>query len=219
MFERFGVAAVCAAFVAGCSTSPQHQNPFDPLSPPGVQATATLAGAVSLEPITTAPSRAGIEVSLVGTGLTASTDATGAYRIANVPPGSYAVQAAQGGWVTQTLSGIAVALSDGEKTVQVPPIQLRVARGALSGQVLLPPGAPLLAGTLVQIAPSLGGPGAFNTVTDGAGNFVFSGVPAGSWIATAPRAGYRPTSPANLPVPPGRGLPAPPPSLPAHTTP
>src|SRR5258708_11325062 len=120
MFERFGVAAVCAAFVAGCSTSPQHQNPFDPLSPPGVQATATLAGAVSLEPITTAPSLAGIQVSLVGTGLTASTDATGAYPIANVPPRTYAVQAAQGGWGTHTPPRIPAPLPDGAKTVPGP---------------------------------------------------------------------------------------------------
>src|SRR5258708_28811044 len=116
MFERFGVAAVCAAFVAGCSTSPQHQNPFDPLSPPGVQATATLAGAVSLEPITTAPSLAGIQVSLVGTGLTASTDATAAYRIANVPPGSYAAQAAPGGGGPQTPSRTPLARSTAAKT-------------------------------------------------------------------------------------------------------
>src|SRR5260370_38899379 len=101
MFEGFGVAAVCAAFVAGCSTSPQHQNPFDPLSPPGVQATATLAGAVSLEPITTAPSLAAIQVSLVGTGRPPSTDADGADRIPHVPPRRYPGQLAPRGRGTQ----------------------------------------------------------------------------------------------------------------------
>jgi hypothetical protein len=167
-----------------------HTNPYDPSTSPSQQARATLSGAVSLEPSRpTAPSLAGVHVSIPGSSLSADTDASGAYAIAGVPPGTYALQAVATGYQTAVLTGIAVSLDDGNHTVAVPPLSLRLARGAVQGVVSSAAFGGLGSAPLSGAVVSLDGlPGA--ATTDDAGAFLLAGVPAGAYTLHVSRSGF-----------------------------
>lgn len=175
--RRLAFAAL--AVVTACS-DPKHENPFDPATPVALQARATLAGTVSLEPPgVAAPALGGVTVSVAGLP-SVTTDDSGAWRLEGVPAGTYTVRVSNGAtWETASVTGVSVTLDDGGKTVTVPEIRLRVARGAISGTFLLA-GAASSAGVIV----TLQGTG-FATVTDAAGAFALSGVPVGTYVVVA----------------------------------
>ncbi|MFT3913667.1 MAG: carboxypeptidase-like regulatory domain-containing protein [Anaeromyxobacteraceae bacterium] len=179
-----------ASLVLGACGSLDHTNPFDPSTPATQQARATLAGAVSLEaPGAVAPSLTGVHVSVPGTSFAADTDATGHYAIADVPPGTYSVQAVAAGYDTVAVTGITVTLDDGTRTVGVPDLALKVSRGSVSGTITSKSfgalGAAPLAGASVSVE---GLPGA--ALTDEAGGFLLSGVPAGAKTINVARSGF-----------------------------
>jgi hypothetical protein len=181
--------SLCVLAVAAACSAPEHQNPYDPSTPVALQAKATLAGTVSLEPPgATAPPLGGIAVSVQGLP-SVTTDATGAWRLEGVPAGTYAIRFSNGAtWEDATVTGISVALDDGGKTVTVPSVRLRVARGSLSGTFLLA-GAASSAGVVV----TLQGTG-FATVTNTAGSFTFSEVPVGTYVVVAEKPDWTGTS-------------------------
>jgi hypothetical protein len=177
-----------------CSPTPPHQNPFDPNSPPGAQAKATLAGTISLESAGAAGAAvamAGTHVAVGGTGLSADTDANGAYSIARVDPGTYGLQVSRAGYDPQTISGVTVTLNDGDKTVLVPEVKLLVSRGSVGGTLAVE-GRTDASGILLTLS---GGPAGetYTAVTGSAGVVSLQRVRAGNvpYVLTAALAGYQ----------------------------
>jgi len=185
-------AAALALGLAACGDL-SHQNAFDPNTPPALRAKATLAGAVTLEALDASePDLSGVLVSVPGTSLTASTDAAGHFTLTGVEPGSWTVQATKAGYKSATVTGVTVTLDDGNSTVAVPTLDLLVARGDILGRVALQLDA--LSGekeaSAAGVGVSLSGrPGA--AFTDVAGNFLFSGVPVGTYVITASKYGFK----------------------------
>lgn len=191
---RFLIVAVALA-AAACGDL-KHGNPFDPSAPPALQARATLAGHVTLEAIGGAtPSRSGIQVAVPGTGLQAVTDSAGHFEIAQVPHGTWTVQAVKQGYVDALVTGVTVTLDDGNTTVAVPPLWLAVARGDVLGRVALQLDAlastfePNASGVTVALSDH---PGAQQT--DAAGAYAFSRVPVGIYALTASKTGFKASS-------------------------
>lgn len=187
---RLAVVVIAAA-AAACS-EPEHVNPFDPKTPAAAQATASLAGTVSLEQAgATPPVRSGVAVSVVGTAGShvAVTDDAGAWTVSGVRPGSYTVTATKDPWVAGAVTGVTIALDDGDRTVTLPALSLRVARGAVAGTAVLRLPRSLVEASSAGVTVSVDGvPGAVQT--DTAGAFVLSGVPAGLHALVLTKAGY-----------------------------
>ena len=203
--------ALSVAVLAACG-NPQHENPFDPLTPAGQQARTSLAGAVTLEPVGgVTPSLAGIQVSVAGRSFSSVTDASGQYVIDSVPPGTYTVQAVLTDYDTASITGVTTSLDTGGTSVTVPTLAMRRVRGTLTGKVDLKlPDATLeiTGGASVAVegvppAPAMGpGPAllalapqaalAGTATTDANGNFAIQDVPApiGSYTLTASKYGY-----------------------------
>lgn len=186
-------AILCA--LAGCA-EPEHTSRFDPRTPPQLQAKATLRGTVTLEAVgTAAPVLADVTISVTGSGAGgASTDADGAWVLGGVGPGTYAVRATRDGYADGHAGGVLVTLDDGDADVTVPPIALAVARGEVTGRVALE-GETSAAGVAVSIAgvpdaSSAAEPWNAAAATDAAGAFRLAGVPVGSYVLTATRAGF-----------------------------
>lgn len=187
---------------ASCSL-PDHENPFDPETPPALQARATLAGSVALEPRGATPaSLAGVDVSVPAVG-SVTTDAAGAWSLPGVPPGTYSVLFRRVGWDDVTVGGVVVTLDDGDRTVTVPPVSLALSRGHVTGTVTLSAGAvagfPVgsdLSGTVVTLEAA--GEPTRTAVTDATGQYRFEGVPASlpgaSYVLGARRPFFLPAS-------------------------
>lgn len=192
------VPSVLAALALSACGSLDHSNPYDPSTPPALQARARLSGRVSLEAGAAAPVLSGVHVSIPGTSLSADTDATGAYSISGVPPGSWSLQAVRAGWEDGFVTGVVVGLDDGNKDVSVPLLALKLARGQVSGNVSLE-----LENTSGGVSISLGGiPG--SVVTDLVGDFLIAGVPVGTYTLTASKVGFKDTSVASVLVQAGQ---------------
>lgn len=175
------ILVAVALFATACGL-PDHQNPFDPGTPPALQARATLTGSVTLEAIgSVAPALSGIDVSVPGVG-SVTTDATGAWSLPNVPPGTWSVQLRRDRYLDASLTGVVVTLDDGEKTVATAPVALRLARGEVAGTVTLP-----LASSSAGVVVTATGPdGASATgLTDAGGAFTLTGLPVGTYALAA----------------------------------
>lgn len=167
----------------------EHENAFDPETPPDRQATVALAGTVELESVDGSfPTLSGISVSLAGTRHVAVTGAGGEYTIAGVPPGSWQLQAAATGYDTVTLTGIVTTLNDGGKEYGLPTLTLPVSRGDVAGAVSLklPNGlADASGGASVSLT---GLPG--SQLTDPSGSFFLGRVPIGIHQLSASKPGF-----------------------------
>jgi Carboxypeptidase regulatory-like domain len=189
-------ACVAIALSAIACGDLQHENPFDPNTPLALQAHATLAGDVTLEAASGAtPSLSGIQVAVPGTGLQAITDSAGHFEIAQVPHGTWTVQAVKQGYVDALVTGVTITLDDGNSTVTVPSLRLAVARGDVLGRVALQLDA--LASSFEQNASGVtvtlsDHPGAQQT--DPAGTYAFAGVPVGIYALTASKTGFKANS-------------------------
>lgn len=189
----------------------QHESPFDPATPPDQQARTTFSGTIALEPVGgVTPSRAGVQVSLAGTGHDAVTDAAGAYAITGVPPGTYTLQAVAPDYQVGAIPGVTATLDTGGTTIPLPALALVRVRADLAGTVdlKLPDdsleasgGASVTlssAGGTVPLAPPAGLVRALSTgvvgtaVTDAAGDYVIPSLPAplGSYTLAASKLGY-----------------------------
>lgn len=180
---------------AGCNL-PGHQNPFDPETPTALQARATLSGKATLEPLGSAAVQlAGIAVNVLGAG-DALTDGEGRWQVEGVAPGTYTIQFRNPGYEDSFLTGVIVALNDGDQVVAVPEVRLAVARGEIAGRVTLEGEADgAYAGIAVTLSNQAGA-----VFTDASGSFHFSGVPEGSYGLAASRLGYRDSSPQPVAV-------------------
>lgn len=137
---RLTIPALALAALAACS-DPEHSSPFDPQTPPALQARAALQGTVTLEAAgATAPSLAGTTVSVPGVAVV-TTDAAGSYVLQGVPEGRYTVTASRAGYDDGAVAGIVVTLDDGDQTLPVPALRLAASRGAVAGAVTLGAGA------------------------------------------------------------------------------
>jgi hypothetical protein len=198
--RRFAAAVAAAVILAACG-DPEHKSPFDPQTPKELQAKATLRGTVTLEPLgATTVSSADVTISVSGSGAGgATTDVDGAWVLAGVGPGTYTVRATHAGYEDGYASGVVVTLDDGDQVVTVPPIALRVARGALTGQVVLP-----VAASSAGIVVTATGPVSTATMTDAAGAFTLTGLPVGTYSVTARRdPDWQPATTAGVVVTPG----------------
>jgi hypothetical protein len=79
--------------------------------PPPPPATGTISGTVTAQG---GGAISGATVTVVGTSLSATTNASGAYTISDVPTGTYSVTASASGYTEQTQTGVTV--NDGETT-------------------------------------------------------------------------------------------------------
>lgn len=177
------LAAASLAVALGACSVPEHENPYDPQTPPPLQARATLRGTVTLERLgDEPPALEGVNVSVSGIGA-AVTNAAGEWLLAQVPQGSYTVQTIKEGYETAVVSGVVVELDDGGQDVWVAPVTMRVARGTLAGVVQLSAGAVdgFQPGTDCSgVVVTLSGTGVPlpAAVTDAAGAYRFVDVPA-----------------------------------------
>jgi hypothetical protein len=124
-------AAVFVLFAAGCATSVDPTNPFDPSATGEKQAKGNVSGSVVLEK-SSDPS--GVLVSLEGTSLTATTGSDGSFNLTGVKPGVYALLVSKEGYRQERVSGVSVPVGD---TVDLGVIAVAVARGVVSGSVML----------------------------------------------------------------------------------
>lgn len=177
------LAAASLAVALGACSVPEHENPYDPQTPPPLQARATLRGTVTLERLgDEPPALEGVNVSVSGIGA-AVTNAAGEWLLAQVPQGSYTVQTIKEGYETAVVSGVVVELDDGGQDVWVAPVTMRVARGTLAGVVQLSAGAvdgfqPGTDRSGVVVTLSGTGVPLPAAVTDAAGAYRFVDVPA-----------------------------------------
>lgn len=186
------IASVLSVMVlVACGDLP-HESPYDPQAPRDQQARTALAGTVSLEAVNgVTPSLAGVQVSVAGTGYSATTDAGGAFVIAGVPAGTYTVQAILADYEPASVSGITATLDTGGATVQVPPLALKRVRADLAGTVALMLPRSVLEAT-GGASVSVGGAETRAAVTGTTGGYVIPGVPApiGGYALTASKLGY-----------------------------
>jgi len=140
--------------------------------------------------------------------LRADTDASGAFRLEGVAPGTYQVFAASDAWYCPTPK--VVVVGEGEEKTGV---EVEVARaGAVSGLVTDRHGAPI-AGATVESAPgfeslvllqqsrNLGRAGRRETTTDPGGLFEIAGLPEGrGYRLSAAKPGFAPGAKTNVAV-------------------
>jgi len=111
---------------------------------------------------------------------TASTDATGKYTIANVPPGSYQVTASKSGYYSSALT--VTVVSGGSAVANLSLSQIIVA-GSITGSVIdAKDGSPIVGATVSD--------GGRTALTDAGGQYIIAGVPQGTYTLTASAAGY-----------------------------
>ncbi|MBI5525801.1 MAG: carboxypeptidase regulatory-like domain-containing protein, partial [Deltaproteobacteria bacterium] len=160
---RFFLSALAALAiaVAGCSTSVDPTNPFDPEAAEGKKAKGSIFGKVDLE---RSSDESGALVSLSGTSLTAVTEASGEFSLTNVQSGVYTVTVTKEGFRQEKVGGVSVKV--GGRT-EVGEIFVLVGRGVVSGQVVMPE-AMDNGGAVVSVVPASGTSDSRLT-TDGSG--------------------------------------------------
>ena len=135
----------------------------------------TLAGRVV--DATTQAALPGVTVSVAG--LTATTDASGRFTLANLPAGAAAVALSKTSYQSQTLPVTIVA--NGTLTLDNPPISLQ-GLGSIAGTVTNPAGQPI-AGAVVNAT-------AQQTTTNAQGQYTLSGLLPGAYTLGITAAGY-----------------------------
>ncbi|MGI5862578.1 MAG: MSCRAMM family protein [Myxococcales bacterium] len=188
---RTCLGALAFFALASCSTEPARTNPFDEKAPASVQAKAKVIGSVELEAST---QRAGVEIVLreasgeapVPRGTESLEDGS---FVLEVPPGHYNLLASSAGHRDVSVNDI--RLAPGEQR-DVGLLRLAVARGALSGSVVLDDGLNP-AGTAITLVP-LKMPGAESiiTIASADGSFHVPELAAGSYRLRAEKANYAP---------------------------
>ncbi|MBI5528500.1 MAG: carboxypeptidase regulatory-like domain-containing protein, partial [Deltaproteobacteria bacterium] len=210
--------AAFAISAAGCATSVDPTNPYDPSAASEQKAKGGVAGTVMLEGSTSA---GGVTVLLKGTAYTTQTDAAGAFALKPVQPGRYTLVATPGASHEGVEQG-GVEVGAGE-TVDVGDIFLRMLAGVLKGTVALKGGG-AASGAVVSVvgvnqpsaighqlsaignrasgfglqaaaadrcAGAVGGAG--RTVIAGSdGSFAADRVPVGDYVVAATKDGYAP---------------------------
>jgi thermitase len=117
---------------------------------------------------------------------TTTTDATGKYAIANVPPGSYEVTASKSGYHSSFLT---VGVLAGSAAVANFSLNEVIVPGGITGSVAdAKDGSPIVGATVSD--------GARTALTDAGGQYIIGGVPEGSYTVTASAAGYSASSQA-----------------------
>jgi alpha-tubulin suppressor-like RCC1 family protein len=129
---------------------------------------STLSGTAILDDGT---DHTGIEISLIGESYSATTDASGAWTINDVPPGIYNLLASYSGYASDAAYGFYVG--PGESAL-VPSFELSRKRGVVNGRVLLEDSQDN-SGVTVHLMGS-----SFVTSSDSAGDYSFS-VPVGNY--------------------------------------
>ena len=129
-FRRWVPLALLAA--TACNAKVEHSNPYDPESPPALQAKAQLVGKVQLEGLGDSDDRSGVRVTVQGVP-DAFTGLDGSYAVANVPPGTYSVVASKEGYDNALAFPVIVLLSVESAVVAVPDLRAEYERrvGAL----------------------------------------------------------------------------------------
>jgi uncharacterized membrane protein len=113
-----------------------------------------------------------------------TTDASGEYAIADVPPGSYEVTASKAGYESSLL---AVTVSEGNIAVADLSLTRIIVPGTITGRVTdAEDGSPLAGATVTD--------GTRMTTTDASGEYAIADVPPGSYEVTASKAGYESSS-------------------------
>jgi len=109
---------------------------------------------------------------------TTTTDATGRYTIANVPPGTYQVVASKSGYHNSSLSVTVLA-----GTTALANFSLNEIPGSITGTVVdATTGSPIVGATVSD--------GSRTTTADATGRYTIANVPPGSYQVTASKAGY-----------------------------
>jgi protocatechuate 3,4-dioxygenase beta subunit len=109
---------------------------------------------------------------------TTTTDATGQYSIANVPPGTYQVTASKSGYYSGSLT--VTVVSGGTAVANFP---LSEIPGTITGSVTnAKDGLPIVGPTVTD--------GTRATTTDAAGKYTIANVPPGTYQVTASKSGY-----------------------------
>jgi len=125
-----------------------------------------------------------IGVAIVVTGTTpVVTDASGAYQIANVPPGAISLTANKVGYAGASGSATVTA---GSIVIFSPALSAQAGDVTLQGRIVeAATGAPLSGVTV-----NLSGPTAGTLITGVDGRFIFTGIPGGSYTLTATTSGF-----------------------------
>ena len=115
---------------------------------------------------------------------TATTDATGTYSIANVPPGTYQVTASKSGYQSSSLT---VSVLAGATAVANLSLSQIILLGSITGSVTdAKDGSPIAGATVSD--------GTTTALTDGAGTYSINDVPAGSYQVVGSKVGYQSSS-------------------------
>lgn len=147
----------------------------------------TVAGAVT--DATSGTPLSGATVAVSG-GPSTTTDASGAYTLAGVAPGTVTVTASDG--TAYGAQSAQVTVSAGTTTSQS--FALAPSAGGIAGTVTDATSGTALASATVSIA------GGASTTTDAAGRYAFGGLAAGSYNLTASATGYAASSPVSVSV-------------------
>jgi thermitase len=111
---------------------------------------------------------------------TSTTDATGKYTIANVPPGTYQVTASKSGYQSSSLT--VTVLSGGAAVADFSLSEVSVS-GSITGSVTdATNGSPIAGATVTD--------GTRTATTDALGKYTITNVPPGTYQVTASKAGY-----------------------------
>jgi hypothetical protein len=111
---------------------------------------------------------------------TTTTDASGEYAIADVPPGTYEVTASKSGYESSFLT---VTVLEGNSAVADLSLTRIIVPGAITGAVTDAEDGSPIAGTFVT-------DGTRTTTTDASGQYTLANMPPGSYEVTASKSGY-----------------------------
>ena len=143
-------------------------------------ASGTIAGIVTESDGVTAIS--GATVVVEDTTLSATTDANGAYSIANVLGGTYDVTASAGGFVSETKTGISV-IADTTSTVNF--ALAAIPTGTIAGKVTESDGVTAISGAAVAVEGTT-----LSATTDANGAYSIANVLGGTYDVTASAGGF-----------------------------
>jgi subtilisin family serine protease/uncharacterized membrane protein len=115
---------------------------------------------------------------------TATTDASGKYTIANVPPGTYQVVASKGGYQSSSRT---ISVLQGATAIANFSLSQIILPGSITGSVTNAKDGSSIVGVAVT-------DGTRTTVTDALGSYSIGNVPAGSYQVVASKAGYQSSS-------------------------
>jgi protocatechuate 3,4-dioxygenase beta subunit len=111
---------------------------------------------------------------------TTTTDSTGKYTIANVPPGTYQVTASKAGYHSSSLT---VTVLSGGTAVANFSLNEVIVPGSITGSVIdAEDGSPIVGATVSD--------GTRTTITDATGEYTIANVPPGTYQVTTSKEGY-----------------------------